>query len=420
MSDTQNKDNVKRSAPDTQPEDSQVSKKQLTEALQQKDEQINRLESLVHQLADGKDQKNGSSTTQTSSNDTGKQSNQTEPAPLVSTGNNPTVPVPQTSNEIPSATTQSDIHKGAAETTEGRGSVTHPANKSAPHILETGHIYFFYRPKVMLEEAHTLDEVQRFYILLSPNTLKGQTEEKENGAEGHRLLMIPKKTLPEAERQEKFYAVVAQVTKDVNDLRTSLGAKKYDTKTQGQRDLEAARILGQGVYGIVSHQNKTHLAYVLEYPEDSSEAQQVFNIHKESTLHLSIKNPVTTQPSNLNSTELFDQGTGFSSTNKVKEYPSELQERFRSNRWCPADPPSFLDFVGAEMLFIGVNNDLVQELGEAGKQIEEAEKRDAEVESQPMNKEDREDTFKKLKEGRVQPILLGSQWNSDLDTQQKQ
>ncbi|PRP78537.1 hypothetical protein PROFUN_13594, partial [Planoprotostelium fungivorum] len=84
------------------------------------------------------------------------------------------------------------------------------------------------------------------------------------------------------------------------------------------------------------------------------------------------------------------------------------------------DPPSFLDFVGAEMLFIGVNNDLVQELGEAGKQIEEAEKRDAEVESQPMNKEDREDTFKKLKEGRVQPILLGSQWNSDLDTQQKQ
>ncbi|KAJ2961289.1 hypothetical protein NUW54_g14389 [Trametes sanguinea] len=34
--------------------------------------------------------------------------------------------------------------------------------------IERGHIYFFYRPKVELEEAHSLDDIQRFYMLLVP------------------------------------------------------------------------------------------------------------------------------------------------------------------------------------------------------------------------------------------------------------
>ena len=34
--------------------------------------------------------------------------------------------------------------------------------------IERGHIYFFYRPKVELKEAHSLDDVQRFYMVLIP------------------------------------------------------------------------------------------------------------------------------------------------------------------------------------------------------------------------------------------------------------
>jgi hypothetical protein len=32
--------------------------------------------------------------------------------------------------------------------------------------IERGHIYFFYRPKVKQEEAHSIDEVARFHMLL--------------------------------------------------------------------------------------------------------------------------------------------------------------------------------------------------------------------------------------------------------------
>ncbi|CAI7780193.1 unnamed protein product [Closterium sp. NIES-54] len=35
-------------------------------------------------------------------------------------------------------------------------------------VLERGDIFFFYRPKVNREEAHSVDEVQRFYMLLRP------------------------------------------------------------------------------------------------------------------------------------------------------------------------------------------------------------------------------------------------------------
>ena len=34
--------------------------------------------------------------------------------------------------------------------------------------IERGHIYFFYRPKVELEEVSSVDDVQRFHILLVP------------------------------------------------------------------------------------------------------------------------------------------------------------------------------------------------------------------------------------------------------------
>ena len=34
--------------------------------------------------------------------------------------------------------------------------------------IERGHIYFFYRPEVQLEEVHSIDEVKNFHMLLSP------------------------------------------------------------------------------------------------------------------------------------------------------------------------------------------------------------------------------------------------------------
>lgn len=62
-------------------------------------------------------------------------------------------------------------------------------------FLEKGHISFFYRPKVELENASSVQDVQRFYILLEPLT--------SADAESSRLIVIAKKHMPDLERHEK-------------------------------------------------------------------------------------------------------------------------------------------------------------------------------------------------------------------------
>eukprot|EP01117_Protostelium_nocturnum_P014367 TRINITY_DN5467_c0_g1_i1.p1 TRINITY_DN5467_c0_g1~~TRINITY_DN5467_c0_g1_i1.p1 ORF type:complete len:389 (+),score=197.41 TRINITY_DN5467_c0_g1_i1:63-1229(+) len=300
--------------------------------------------------------------------------------------------------------------------------------REEPKILEKGHIYFFYRPKVTLEEAHNLDEVQRFYILLSPNTL-GKESDGDSAASSqsnHRIIIIPKKVLPDAKQHEKFYGIVAKVTDEPEELRKSLGTQTYNTSVRGETELEAARILGQGIYAIVEQRNQTHLCYVLEFPEDLTEAQQVFQIKKESSFQLSVKNPLAPTPSYLgNLNALIDLGTGFNSTNdRVKEFPENLQSQFRGNRWCPCNSPQFLDQKGAEFLFIGANDDLVDQFGkEMGEYMERVEQEDLEREKKEDKFEDNitiqkrvgdSNTYDGLKESKknlAPPIILGSQWN---------
>ena len=61
--------------------------------------------------------------------------------------------------------------------------------RSAPaavvHFRERGHVYFAYRPKADLGAARGADDVQRLYMVLSPN-----------GKDSLRLLVIGQKRLP--------------------------------------------------------------------------------------------------------------------------------------------------------------------------------------------------------------------------------
>ena len=134
--------------------------------------------------------------------------------------------------------------------------------------IERGHIYFFYRPKVELEEAHSLDDVQRFYMLLIPrppqfasgsDTAANQANEDEDqemnlieaGADAvpapepkgptkkhFRLLILGKKALPDPDakgsgRNQVFWVIVSTVGEDLKKLEEGLGAKTYETKTRG-------------------------------------------------------------------------------------------------------------------------------------------------------------------------------------------
>lgn len=56
-------------------------------------------------------------------------------------------------------------------------------------IQEKGEIFFFYRPKVDKEEAHSPDDVQRMYIVLRPESGERAVEEKQapdSGKEGRK------------------------------------------------------------------------------------------------------------------------------------------------------------------------------------------------------------------------------------------
>jgi hypothetical protein len=138
-----------------------------------------------------------------------------------------------------------------------------------PGVIERGHIYFFYRPKVEHEEAHDLDDVQRFSILLVPRPpafatgdeeaseaekpgmeIEGNDEMKliEPGADAvpapaqktakkkFRIINVGKKQLPDPEhagRKDAFWAIISSVGQDLSKIGEELGSKDYETKTRG-------------------------------------------------------------------------------------------------------------------------------------------------------------------------------------------
>jgi hypothetical protein len=64
---------------------------------------------------------------------------------------------------------------------------------------------------------------------------------------------------------------------------------------------------------------------------------------------------------------------------------------FSGRRWIPANPPSFLDYAGGEILIISSPHELKDSLGKDGEKVEEDLDHDAGVEKESM-----EDAMKEL------------------------
>lgn len=199
--------------------------------------------------------------------------------------------------------------------------------------IERGHIYFFYRPKVQLKGARSLDEVQNFHMLLVPrppqfsacgarNLKEGEDPDEMEvltpGADAiparepldqpkkhFRLITVGKKHLPNPKvggpgkgRKEMFWATVTVVGDDLTSLEQGLGERTYETKTRGLRHQESARLLGRGAYAIVNNDpevpshRETHFGYHLSHPSELGEVQEAFGIEKAGSFVLQIKNPL--------------------------------------------------------------------------------------------------------------------------------
>jgi hypothetical protein len=214
-------------------------------------------------------------------------------------------------------------------------------------VIERGDLYFFYRPKVRGEgetqEVHGPEEVQRFYMVMSPH-----------GKGVYWLLVLGRKHLPKLhDGGERLWGFVDRVEKEATTLRDELQHHRYRTKTRGVRELPAARPAGEGVYGLVRHDRHTHFAYVLELPSEPGEVQREFNIESEGGYVISVKSPTKPSP----------RGAGLPTEEKAKISAKKVNERFRGRRFAEPDPPDLLDHAGVEFVLVGAEENVEGELG---------------------------------------------------------
>jgi len=213
-------------------------------------------------------------------------------------------------------------------------------------ILEHGDIFFFYRPKVDTEVVKNIDNVQRFYMVTSPDN-----------SNVNRIFLLGQKQLPEitearSSSEERNWALNIATSSDPEEIRKEFLPAEYETQTRGTRRVGAAVPVGEGKYSIVEHEGHTELAYILEIPEVPGLSQREFQIKKEGSYIISVKNPDIQVP-------------GYSAFLERKpSYPSSLKQKFGDRRWINVDDPDLLNYENTQLLLIGARKkDVEEELG---------------------------------------------------------
>ncbi|KAM0273985.1 hypothetical protein ACHAQH_008077 [Verticillium albo-atrum] len=207
-------------------------------------------------------------------------------------------------------------------------------------ILEKGLIYFFIRARVNIDEPEQVNDIARSYFILRPLAKHARLADGPIGDAGNsRLLVLPKKVLPQSGR-DRFMVFVEKSGASFKELKeTFLQSAENVTKTQGTSTTPPATPAAEGVYVITSTGRDSHLAYMITLPEELGEVQRDLGVKEQGSFIVSTKNPEQPSPAN---TQLPD-GPGFS---------KEIQEEFQGRRWLPSKPAHF-DYPNAQILLIG-------------------------------------------------------------------
>jgi hypothetical protein len=209
-------------------------------------------------------------------------------------------------------------------------------------IIEQGDIFFFYRPRVGIDQVDDLSDVRNFFMILTPD-----------GGRKNRRIIVGRKRLPDTREHERNWAFVEGVADTPEEPGEDLEREIYQTRTRGLRVAPEARPVGEGRYMLGRHNDHTHLAYALEVPKQPGPAQDAFRIRPEASYIVAVRNPGADAPS----------FAGLRPGQRA-DYPPDLMKRFGNRRFIPVDDPRFLDFEGTEMVLIGVAEDVESELGE--------------------------------------------------------
>ncbi len=237
-------------------------------------------------------------------------------------------------------------------------------NYDSERFIESGDIFFFYRPKIDTKEVKDIEDVQRFYMVTC-NDINKNTNKNKNKNKNYRLFMLGSKKMPEivegkSGSEERNWALNILTTSNSDEIHNELLLPvEYTTKTRGKRRLPAAQPAGEGKYSILRHDGHTELAYILEIPKIPGPIQTEFEIKKEASYIVSVKNP-----------EIFIPGyDAFSKKDRKPNYPKHIKEKFGEKRWINVDDPEILDYENTQLLLIGARKRNVEE--ELGIEIDE-------------------------------------------------
>jgi hypothetical protein len=97
-------------------------------------------------------------------------------------------------------------------------------------VIEHGDIFFFYRPKVGAEEVEGIEDVQRFYMITTP-----EEKRNNNNKNIYRLFLIGQKQLPEivegkSTSKERNWALNTLTTSEAEDIHKELLPAEYVTE----------------------------------------------------------------------------------------------------------------------------------------------------------------------------------------------
>lgn len=199
---------------------------------------------------------------------------------------------------------RSDENADSAVTKEAAVEKSSRREGSAPSsILEKGIIYFFFRGRVNMEEPSNVGDIARSYIVLRPiphGAKIGNGPIEDAGM--NRLLALPKKVLPSTSK-DRFMVFVEKANASLEEIKSSLGASDYLTKTAGARHTPSATPVGEGVYAIIKAGRESHLAYILTIPSELGEVQKDIGLRHRGSFVTTAKNPQYPGPQNTRLSE---------------------------------------------------------------------------------------------------------------------
>jgi hypothetical protein len=186
---------------------------------------------------------------------------------------------------------------------------------------EDGHIYFFYRPKVM--NAQGIEDVDTMYVVMHPFDKKH-----------FRLIALDGSQFPlEGDPFSYIVGTVLKVSEKQKIILHELDQRTEMFMGTPKVYQAAARPCGEGVYTLIMQGKQMHLVYILELPNTDGKITEALRIRKRGNFTLGVYNPYYGTPPAPEPT-----------SSRSPVLPESLSSKFTSERVVYDDVKELIDY----------------------------------------------------------------------------